>query len=88
MTIDFSQTDYEFINYSCPSEIAENLVSLSGCEEDDNEEYVGGITEALYQLKAMAQNEFNNDCWRRFLHVLYLVSDRVNSGDFEQVEDD
>lgn len=87
MDINFSDTDYEYIDYMYPSEIAENLITLSGSEENDNEEYKEGIKEALYQLKAMAQNKYNNDYWRMFVHVLSLISTRVNDGDFEEMED-
>ena len=85
--IDFSKTDYEYIDYMCPSEIAENLITLSGNDENVNEEYKEGIKEVLYQLKAMSQNEYNNDYWRMFVHVLSLISTRVNDGDFEEMED-
>lgn len=87
MNINFSDTDYEYITYMYPSDIAENLIILSGSEESDNEEYKEGIKEALYQLKAMAQNEYNCDYWRMFVHVLSLISTRVNDGDFEEMED-
>lgn len=87
MNINFSDTDYEYINYMYPSDIAENLITLSGSEESDNEEYKEGIKEALYQLKAMAQNKYNYDYWRMFVHVLSLISTRVNDGDFEEMED-
>lgn len=86
--IDFSKSDYEFIDYMYPSDIAENLITLSGSEENDNEEYKEGIKEALYQLKAMAQNEYNYDYWRMLVHVLSLISDRVNNGDFENYDDE
>lgn len=31
------------------------------------------LTEALYQLKAIAQNQFNSDYWRTFVNALEII---------------
>lgn len=37
---------------------------------NSDEEIKEELTEALYQLKAMAQNEYNRDCWRILYNIL------------------
>ena len=86
--MDFSNSDCEYIFSFCPSDIADNLVRYSGSEEKDNVEYRKGITDALYQIKAMSENEYNYDYWRMLAHVLYNLNDRMNSGDFDYMEDE
>lgn len=80
--INFSETDMNYIDSFYPSEIAENLLKLSGSEED-SKEYLEGLEEALYQLKAIAQNPYNMNYYRMLVHCLWLINDRCNCGDFD-----
>lgn len=57
--------------YDC-SDIAEKLIELSNLDDD------GGLGEellnALYQIKAMAQNPYNSDYYRIFYNVLLAIT--------------
>ena len=65
-------------NYKNCEEIAARLYEL--CEdmdfmdyEDTKEQTINELTEALYQLKAMAQNEYNADYWRTLWNALQML---------------
>ena len=56
-----------------PEEIAETLNKIiercdhnKALSEKEHEE----LECAIFQLKAMAENEYNNDCWRTLYNVL------------------
>ena len=85
MEIDFSKTDYMYISDFYENDVMKSLISLSGIES--NEEIEKNVEEALSQLRAMSQNEYNNDFWRTLLYLLYSINDRVESGYFDEVED-
>lgn len=53
-------------------DIAEQLIELSNLDmpEDLKEE----LETALYNLKAMAQNKYNNDCFRVLYNVLLVIT--------------
>ena len=69
MEIDFSKTDYMYISDFYENDVMKSLISLSGIES--NEEIEKNVEEALSQLRAMSQNEYNNDFWRTLLYLLY-----------------
>lgn len=41
--------------------------------EEENEKIKSDLQEALYQIKAIAQNEYNKDCWRTFWNTLQNI---------------
>lgn len=53
-------------------DIAEQLIELSNLDmpEDLKEE----LETALYNLKAMVQNKYNNDCFRVLYNVLLVIT--------------
>lgn len=59
-------------------EIAERLFNLA-CDmdfmdyEEEHEEIKADLENALYQLKAMAQNEYNCNYWRTLYEVLQKI---------------
>lgn len=55
-------------NYYEPGEIAERLCSLGYSEWSQNMQ--SECEEALYQLKAIAENEYNSDYWRTLWNTL------------------
>lgn len=64
---------YEVEKY--PDEIAEILYNLSEDMdaqdyEEEKEKEIAELEEALYQLRAMAQNEYNKDYWRTLWNAL------------------
>lgn len=65
-------------NYRDCQEVAERLYEL--CEdmdymdyEDTKEQTIGELSEAIYQLKAIAQNKYNQDYWRGLWNVLQII---------------
>ncbi len=64
---------YEIEKY--PDEIAKILYNLSEDMdaqdyEEEKEKEIAELEEALYQLRAMAQNEYNKDYWRTLWNAL------------------
>ena len=64
---------YEIEKY--PDEIAEILYNLNEDMdaqdyEEEKEKEIAELEEALYQLQAMAQNEYNKDYWRTLWNAL------------------
>lgn len=49
-------------------EIAAKITSLSVCEAESRD-----VLDALYWLDAVAQNEYNRDCFRVILNVLARI---------------
>lgn len=56
---------YDFVD------ISEKLIALSGTEDGEIAEE---LTEAIYQLKAMAENPYNADRWRILYNVLLKIA--------------
>lgn len=63
---------YKENSYYNIEDIAEQLIELSNLDmsEDLKEE----LETALYNLKAMAQNKYNNDCFRVLYNVLLVIT--------------
>ncbi len=63
---------YKENSYYNTEDIAEQLIELSNLDmsEDLKEE----LETALYNLKAMAQNKYNNDCFRVLYNVLLVIT--------------
>lgn len=59
---------------SYPEEIARKLCELAF--DDPKEKTIEECTEALYQLKAIAENPYNSDCYR----TLYRVFETIVNG--------
>ena len=64
-------------------EIAENLYNygtdMDGNDYDDNKDQtVKELEAALYNIKCIAQNEYNNDYWRTLLEALAFNFDTDN----------
>lgn len=65
-------------DYRDCEEVANRIYEL--CEdmdymdyEDTKEQDIGDLSEAIYQLKAMAQNEYNADYWRILWNALQII---------------
>ena len=54
-----------------PIDIAYSLNNLVSNGEDMEND----LQEALYQLKAMAENKYNCDCWRTLYKALSAIAD-------------
>ena len=62
------------LNYTT-EEIAKKLCRLAGCYSGEPDEQSVKETEhALFQLKAMAKNPYNNECWRTLHKVLQNIA--------------
>lgn len=64
-------------NYSI-EELAEKLIEYASDMdtqdyEEENEKIKSDIQEALYQIKAIAQNEYNKEYWRTFYNILQNI---------------
>lgn len=53
-------------------DVVEKLIELSNLES--NEELKNELEEVVYYLKAVAQNEYNNDYFRVFYNVLLVIT--------------
>ena len=60
--------------YEC-EEIATVLCKLSSENDTIDAETLKDLTEAVYQLKMIADNEYNSDYHRTFWNVLQKVTD-------------
>ena len=65
-------------NYRDCEEVAIRI--YESCEDMDFMDYqdtknqdIGDLSEAIYQLKAMAQNEYNADYWRTLWNALQML---------------
>lgn len=57
-----------------PDEIAEALASVAN---ENSAEAIQGATEALYQLKAICENQYNSDCWRDLYRLLEKAAGNI-----------
>lgn len=73
--IDFSRTNYEYISNCDTDEIATKLIQAA---DESIMEFYDDIETALYNLKAVCQNEYNNDYFRKFLYILTKVTENIN----------
>ena len=60
--------------YDC-EEIATVLCRLSSGNATIDVEIMKDVEEAIYQLKAIASNEYNSDYYRTFWNVLQKITD-------------
>ena len=65
----------EFYVECYPNEIAEKLCNLA--MENPDEKTVAECSDALYNLKAIAENSYNSDCYK----VLYQVLEKIMNRD-------
>lgn len=63
---------YNESSYYNGEDIAEKLMSISGIEDNGIKEE---LTDAIYQVKAMAENPYNSDHWRILYNVLLKVAE-------------
>lgn len=63
-----SMRKYNEAAYYGVEDIANELIALSGIEKCD--ELESDVTNALYQLQAIAQNPYNSDYYRVFYNLL------------------
>lgn len=63
---------YHNVSYYDCNDIAEKLIALSNLEE--NEELCEELLNALYQIKAIAQNPYNSDYYRVLYNVLLAIT--------------
>lgn len=61
----------EASSYDC-NDVAEKLVEMSNLPDDG--ELGKELAEALYQIKAIAQNPYNSDYYRVFYNVLLVIA--------------
>ena len=62
--------------YDC-CDIAEKLVELSNLPDDG--QLKNELTDALYYLKAVAENPYNSDYHRVLFNVLLVITDRKST---------
>ena len=55
-----------------PDDIAKTLAMFAG--EDENAEVVDDLTNAIYNLKAYTENNYNSDYWRTLYDVLLVIA--------------
>jgi hypothetical protein len=60
-----------------PSEIANRLCSFTDCSCDEGSRIEYELKEAVYQLKAMAENKYNSDYWRVLWNALQNMTERL-----------
>ena len=61
--------------YYNPEDIAEKMIQLSNLESNQEIEGLQAELEnALYQIKAIAQNEYNADYYRVFYNTLLVIA--------------
>lgn len=62
-------------SYYNPEDIAEKMIQLSNLESNQEIEGLQAELEnALYQIKAIAQNEYNADYYRVFYNTLLVIA--------------
>lgn len=62
------------LDYSIDT-ITEQLCRLAeGYNREPDEQTINETEYAIYQLKAMAENPYNNDCWRTLWKVLQNIT--------------
>ena len=79
--IELDKTTRDKISNCDPETIANTLYNFS-CDMDfsdydeTKEKTINDLIECLYQIKAMAQNPYNNDYYRTFLLCLERITDK------------
>lgn len=75
MLIDELKQCNEAVNCDC-DDVADKLIELSnlGSQTEDIKALHEAVSDALYQLKASAQNPYNNDYYRIFYNVLLVIT--------------
>lgn len=63
---------YNESSYYDGEDIAEKLTNISGIEDNGIKDE---LTDAIYQVKAMAENPYNSDYWRILYNVLLKAAD-------------
>lgn len=57
-----------------PDEVAKTLAMFAG--EEGTEEVVADLTDALYQIKCHAENQYNSEYWRTLWDALLVFADK------------
>lgn len=57
-----------------PYDLTQDIIKLCDVPEEDMKE----IEEAVYQLSAIAQNEYNAEYWRVFYRTLSRIAENVD----------
>lgn len=65
---------YNESNYYNSEDITKKLMSISEIEDNGIKDE---LTDAIYQIKAMAENPYNSDRWRILYNVLLKVAEEV-----------
>lgn len=63
---------YNESSYYCSEDITEKLLNIAEIKDEEIKEE---LTEAIYQLKAMAENPYNSDYWRILYNVLLKITE-------------
>ena len=63
---------YNESSYYDGEDIAEKLMSISGIEDNGIKDE---LTDAIYQVKVMADNPYNSDHWRILYNVLLKAAE-------------
>lgn len=63
-------------SYYDAQDISEKLVKLAAGDENGIEAVKNDLIEAVYELKAMAGNDYNKDYWRTLYNVLLMITER------------
>lgn len=58
-----------------PSEIANRLCNFSECSVDEGIRIESELQDAIYQLKAIAENPYNSDYWRVLWNALQNMTE-------------
>lgn len=64
-------------SWTSPDEIANTLQELS--LTSNNDEITEPLTDVIYQLRAHAQNKYNDDYWRILYNVLERITENYDS---------
>lgn len=60
-----------------PTEVADDLLAFTYCPRDEKQKLSAQLTDAMYNLMANAQNEYNSDYWRVLWNVLQNVAEAI-----------
>lgn len=63
---------YNESSYYGNEDITEKLLNIAEIKDEEIKEE---LTEAIYQLKAMAENPYNSDYWRILYNVLLKITE-------------
>lgn len=72
MDIDFSSTDYAYIQECDTDKIATVLIKLA---DQNISDFYDDIEHCLYNLKLISQNHYNNDYYRKMLFLLSAIAE-------------